>query len=185
MTDIPEPYQPEFDNPYPDQPWKRISDFVYEVPLRLYRHDKAITMGGADEEGKDALYLVEAPYTVSFLVDGVRQTVTVPAGMVTDLASVPWFARWLVGRVGPHLEASIVHDFLYIAWQDLDRRGARKEDWKFADHVLRAGMRKVDLRLGGFRRTLIFLAVHSWFGWSVYKGRDQTRYRKIPPPPAV
>jgi len=30
----------------------------------------------------------------------------------TDLASVPWFWRWVVGRVGVHLRAAVVHDWL-------------------------------------------------------------------------
>lgn len=31
-------------------------------------------------------------------------------GMVTDLASIPWFARWLVPKVGMDAQASVVHD---------------------------------------------------------------------------
>ena len=69
-------------------------------------------------------YIVDQDYTVSFDVDDVEKTLTVPRGMLTDLASVPRVARGRVGKVGPHLAASIVHDFLFIAWQLLDGRGA-------------------------------------------------------------
>lgn len=38
---------------------------------------------------------------------------TVPAGFVTDLTSVPWFARWLVGRWGKYGWAAVLHDAAY------------------------------------------------------------------------
>lgn len=39
--------------------------------------------------------------------------VTVPAGTVTDLASVPRWLRWLVGRFLFSVEAAVAHDHLY------------------------------------------------------------------------
>lgn len=55
--------------------------------------------------------------------------VMVPAGFQTDLASVPWFARWYVSRDGEHTKPAVVHDYLYTAesaraWPDLTRRHA-------------------------------------------------------------
>lgn len=62
-------------------------------------------------------------------------TLVVPRGFVTDLASVPWFARWYVSRDGDHLKAAVVHDYAYARasasapldhgqWSKIDRRAA-------------------------------------------------------------
>ena len=50
-----------------------------------------------------------------FRYRSVRLTgwITVPAGFTTDLASVPWFARWYVSVDGAHTKPALVHDFLY------------------------------------------------------------------------
>src|SRR5437764_1311818 len=41
------------------------------------------------------------------------KVITVPAGFVTDFASVPWYARWLISVLGRHSIPAIVHDYLY------------------------------------------------------------------------
>ena len=98
--------------------------------------------------------------------------------MLTDLSSVPWFLRWFVGRVGPHLEASIVHDFLYIAWQDLGTRGAKPEDSAFADKLLCVGMEAAEV--GWIKRSFIYLGV-KLFGWCAYQQPNPERYVKDSP----
>ena len=53
------------------------------------------------------------------LPDGVHQQlvkswtwlgVTIPAGFVTDGASSPWYARWLIPRRGKYTFAAYIHD---------------------------------------------------------------------------
>ena len=165
---------PEFESPYPDG-WSSITDFKYDTPLVLFRGIEAVKMRGGKE---DADYIVGADYKVEFLLDEEPTSITVPKGMLTDLASVPSVARSIVGRVGPHLEASIVHDFLYIAWQDLADHGARKADRRFADELFRVAMKEAKVRW--MKRTLILLAVKS-VGWLVYKKRNPPpRYVSVP-----
>lgn len=55
------------------------------------------------------LYEVTAPLA---LVRPCGRVVTVPAGFVTDLTTVPAFARGLLAPDGPWVEAAIVHDWL-------------------------------------------------------------------------
>lgn len=55
--------------------------------------------------------------------------VRVPAGMQTDLVSLPGFARLVLRVDGPELPAAIVHDYLYSglsagAWPDVTRAAA-------------------------------------------------------------
>lgn len=167
--------QPSFDNPYPASDWSEITDFEYVTPLWLYRHCSAMRRGGSK---RDADYVVAAPYRVAFKLDGQPRQITVPEGMLTDLASVPRIARSIISRVGPHLEASIVHDFLYIAWQDIPGHKARKEDWRFADRLMRAAMRACNV--GPVNRWLIFQAVSN-FGWGTYEKADPPpRYVDVP-----
>jgi hypothetical protein len=61
---------------------------------------------------RESQYILAREYRVELTLDSRHaHTITVPAGMLTDLASVPAFGRSIVGRVGPHLEAAIVDDF--------------------------------------------------------------------------
>ena len=162
------------ENPYPPLGWNDITAFKYESPLRLYRDIKAVKGRG----GEDADYVVSEPYVVSYRLDGGPvQRIEVPKGMLTDLSSVPRAARVIVGRVGPHLEASIVHDFLYIAWQDVPGRPAKAEDKVFADKLMRAAMRaaKVDKT----QVEIIYQAVRL-FGRPAYFNEDENRYVKVP-----
>jgi hypothetical protein len=165
-------YVPNIANPYPDNyAGEKIEEFAYLTPLILRREiDAARMRGGRD----DADYIVGADYKVSFRIKGesAKRTITVPRGMLTDLASVPRLAQSIVSRVGPHLEASIVHDFLYVAWQDIAGATARRADWNFADEIILVGMRAADVDLDQI------VAIHGavrTFGWPVYK--------KANPPP--
>ena len=166
-----ESYRPEFENPYPGQPPLQITDFHYETPLHLCRCTKALELNA----GAEADYVVSQPYTVLFKLGGVDHGITVPDGMLTDLSSVPWFARWFIGRVGPHLEASIVHDFLYIAWQDLQGYGAQEPDRKFADRVFRAGMKEAGV--SSWKRWIVYHAVRL-LGKGAYEQPNDLRYVK-------
>ena len=69
--------------------------------------------------------------------------IVVPEGFITDLASVPWFARWYVSRDGNHTRAAVVHDYLYApaseaSFPDTSRRTA--------DRVFLEAMRVCGLR---------------------------------------
>ena len=115
--------RPIVPDPYPGE-FEEVTDFIYETRLVLAREPEALE----DAARAKISYIVDEDYTVSYKIDGVRTSLTVPRGMLTDLASVPAIARPVIGQVGPHLEASIVHDYLYVSWQLLDGREARKED---------------------------------------------------------
>ncbi len=164
-----QPYVPDLEDPYPGLPSSGITNFVYHTPLHLCRCIEAVQR----REGADAHYIVARPYKVRFDCNDGRREITVPEGMVTDLASVPRIARIFVGRVGPHLEAAIVHDFLYVAWQDLPDHDARPEDRKFADRLMRAAMASAGV--GYLKRWLIYAAVRI-FGAGAYTRRDPVRY---------
>jgi len=159
-------FTPVIVNPYPQNyAGEAIEEFEYVTPLVLRREVNAVKMRGGRD---DADYIVGADYKVRFRFAGesAKRTITVPRGMLTDLASVPRLAQSIVSRVGPHLEASIVHDFLYVAWQDMAGGTARKTDWNFADELMRIAMHAAAVDLDQI--VTIHVAVRT-FGWPVYK----------------
>ena len=157
-------------NPFPADPDAPvdITDFRYVDKLHLVRHETA----RAGSTGSD--WQLTKDYRVTFRLNGQPAQITAPRGMFTDLASVPRILRWYASQVGPHLEVSIIHDFLYMAWTDYrDLDGARRADHDFADDLMLAGMRAVP-SIGGFKRTMIHTAVNSFVGWSIFRDKDET-----------
>ncbi|MEM9009906.1 MAG: DUF1353 domain-containing protein [Pseudomonadota bacterium] len=174
-----EPYDPEITNPYVDG-WQRVEKFDYETHLYLARARTAIR----GSRGREAEYIVAADYTCSVTVDGARHQIQVPSGMLTDLASVPRLGRLFIGRVGPHLEAAIVHDFLFLAWQRIAGRGARTRDFDFANAVMQQAMIAADV--GFLERNVIFLAVSSFVARGSYDAPNPgTTFVRVPPAAAT
>jgi hypothetical protein len=61
--------------------------------------------------------------TSDLIFDGAREQFRVPAGFVTDFASVPRLLWWLVPPFGEHTRSAVLHDWLYHA-KVVDRRDA-------------------------------------------------------------
>lgn len=68
---------------------------------------------------------------------GQQDTWTVPAGYVTDFASVPAAFVWIVNKTGPYTLAAILHD--YLLTEELPRRTITSRD---VDGVFRRVMRE-------------------------------------------
>lgn len=76
--------------------------------------------------------------------------VTVPAGFVTDGASIPFVFRWLFSPTGKYFGAAIIHDYLLVSQQGWNRANAEFEfEMKF-------------LCVSLWRRNLILGAVNLW-----------------------
>jgi len=151
-------------SPYPAAGWKCVTGFWFKSDLCLARLKERDPRFGPEEQ-----YLVATDYVVHVQLDGgpVRG-ITVPRGTVTDLASVPPVFRWYVGRVGRHLEASIVHDWLYVAWQQCGL--APTDDMRlFSDKVMLAAMLASGMRCSAYT---IYWAIRV-FGTCIFYGRNQ------------
>ncbi len=139
-------------SPYPD-PATRVESVFYLGPLVLLRLKDAAKM----RSGEDAHFVLGAPYRIKwFDTDGHAREILIPEGMLTDLTSVPAVFRSLVGRVGPWLEAAVVHDFLTIAWRVVDGSGTL-ERRRFADDIMWAAM--TEAKVGLLRKGLIYAAI--------------------------
>lgn len=141
----------ELNPPYPEPTvLDSISAFRYESDLKLMR-----LKNGLPEIDRDAQYVVTKDYKVSFDLSGERRSITVPRGTLTDFASVPRPFRIMIGRVGPHLEASIVHDYQYVAWQQ-NGLAPNERMRCFADELMLVAMNAAGM---GSKARLIYWAV--------------------------
>lgn len=107
-------------------------------------------------DGRSAKLLT--PYRVR-TEDGV--SVDVPAGFVTDFASVPRFFWRVLPPWGKYSPAAVVHDYLYYSGQ------VSRED---ADRTFARLMQS--LGVPGWKITIMYYAVR-WFGWMAWN-----RHRK-------
>ncbi len=161
-------------NPYPDD-WEEFGDFEYLSALSLIRPVNS----ARDRLGEDGDYILQHDFDVVFTVDGQRRAITVPRGLITDLTSVPRIFRVFIGRVGPWLEAAILHDFLYIAWQDVPGLGARPRDRLFADRMMLLAMEAA--AVGRVTRWAIYLFLRVFSG-SSYASPNPCRYARLDDP---
>jgi hypothetical protein len=103
------------------------------------------------------------------------ELITMPAGFVTDLASIPRLVWSIFPPDGPWVKAAVVHDFLYYTqgtgiWGRADRhRGVEREKpytRAEADRILHEAM--LDLGTKPFSRFAIYAAVRigGAYGWA-------------------
>lgn len=88
-----------------------------------------------------------------------HQVFRVPAGFVTDLASVPRVVTWLIPRYGVHTPGAVLHDWLWRSEAPAGRIAYRD-----ADGLLRQAMR--GLGVSPLRR---------WFAWAGVRWGALTR----------
>jgi hypothetical protein len=126
----------------------------------IFRSDPILRVAG------DGEFKLESP-----LVYVTRQgeTIVVPPGFITDLASIPRIFHPLIPVNGRHRSAAIVHDFLYVI-QDRERGEA---DRIFLEAMEDSGVRWT-------QRRLMYSAVRvgGWTAWgrgrrAMEKDRDE------------
>ena len=141
----------KLESPYPDDyDSKPITKFSYDSDLVLMRLKTRLP-----NISPEAQYIVAKDYTISFVIDGQKHSITVPKGLLTDLASVPQMFRFIAGRVGPHLEACVVHDYLYAASQ-INNISPTEDMRRFADRLMLVAMLAAGM---GCKAHLIYWAV--------------------------
>lgn len=118
------------------------SDFRFLSDLHLLRR----------REGEGRLFILQREYRASFSIDGQRRVWTVPAGMATDLASIPSVVpKWIAQKVDAHIEAAVVHDHMCILREE---SGFTSRE---AAAIFRAGMEAANV--APWRREAMYRAV--------------------------
>jgi hypothetical protein len=116
-------------------------------------------------------WIVRQPliYTIGISKD----TLTVPAGFVTDFASIPQVFHSLLRQNGNYLLPAVVHDYLY--WKQTCTR-------EQADQILWLGM--IENRFPAFQRAPIYVAVRTagGFAWEANTRDRAARLVRILPP---
>lgn len=112
-----------------------------------------------DERGGLGLFVLTADFTAQTVIGPV----TVPKGYVTDFASIPRVARWLLPQAGHSAEAGLLHDWLNSRDDPALRRAAVKV---FNDELRKAGA-------GVFRRWVMVAAVFLFTFPNVYLFKPQ------------
>lgn len=112
------------------------------------------------EKLKGGEWLVRQPGGLVYTTNA-GQTITVPEGFETNLASVPAIFWPLFPRDGDYTPAAIVHDWLYTQKQIEGRQITRAQ----ADGIMLEAMES--LGVGWWRRTVIWAAlrVGGWWAW--------------------
>ena len=150
-------------NPYPTCE-VGITDYRYLTPLHLMRGVNA----PKSRKGRDAVYILSKDFSVEWADEAQnRHIITAPKGMVTDLTSSP--VHSVVSPTGPWLEAAIIHDYLYVAWEAIDGYEPTKRDRKFADKMLLKGCEAANV--GWIKRRIIWAAVRAG-GWKPFYEKD-------------
>lgn len=91
--------------------------------------------------------------------------ITVPAGFVSDYASIPWFLRSIIPPWGRHGPAAVIHDYLYAICA-----GKLYADWIFLRALKQSGCCMA-------KRWAMFLAVLC-FGWFAYWNHKRKNCRR-------
>ncbi|EAO9544549.1 DUF1353 domain-containing protein [Salmonella enterica subsp. houtenae] len=105
---------------------------------------------------------VYEPFEFS-LSDDNSDVISVPAGFITDLASVPRIFWTPLPPGGKYAKAAIIHDYLY----DNALRTKKEADLIFLDEMTVLGVPK-------WKRIVMYLAVR-WFGRGMY-GKERKYY---------
>jgi len=108
------------------------------------------------EDGKISRGEVITQTTLLWESSDDKNNVQVPAGFVSDLASLPWFVRPLLSKLGRHQRGAILHDWLY-------RNKLHDKAW--CDEQFKLAM--VEDGVVYWRRKVIMtgLAAGGWVGW--------------------
>src|SRR5471032_2344243 len=129
-----------------------MSQFTSQLFLRSFSVAEIMAQGGHVQ-----LYEIVQPF--SYVSDTLGITVTVPAGLVTDFASIPRVAWDLLDPEDPIIAwPSVIHDYLYTC------KGALPDGTTYsrqqADAVLREAMEACGA--GYFIRESVYEAVESF-----------------------
>ena len=106
------------------------------------------------------------------------ETITVPSGFVTDLASVPRAMWWLIAPFDV-ARAAIIHDLLYKSirqyrWKkkDAEDKDLVKAAKIAADKVFLLGMQDADPKIPGYKIYLSWKAVDLFGNGSIVPNKD-------------
>lgn len=104
------------------------------------------------KEGSRRIAAIAQPFGFVAKIGKERLAVIAPAGYVTDFASIPWYASWIINPFGRHAEAAVIHDWLYTLGKPGDAKNRLVADKAFV-RALRL------LEVGWLKRIVMYFFV--------------------------
>ena len=120
-------------------------------------------------DGVHWVLLDEFGYDVGFL--GSDDTITAPAGFITDFASIPKIAWSIIGGPwGKYGKAAVIHDYLFATQQ---------KSWRETNQIFLEGMQV--LGVSWLKRTIMYSMVtaFSWVSWLRAKKKYQAALKEM------
>jgi len=120
-------------------------------------------------DGKRWVLLANFSYDVGYLGSG--DTICVPAGFITDFASIPKLAWSIIGGPwGKYGKATVIHDYLFETQQ---------RSWRETNQIFLEGMRV--LGVPWWKRTTMYSMVvaFSWVSWLKAKKRHEAVLKEL------
>lgn len=139
-----------------------ISEYLRRRPRRRHISIRWIVVLFRIVIPERVLWKLEAP----LIYQGKKERFVVPAGFITDFASVPRILWWIFPPYGEFTKAAVLHDYLYETGQ--------VPRWD-ADGLFRRVMR--ELRTRPTRRWFMWGGVRT-LGWLAYQKKKEIRRYK-------
>lgn len=143
-----------------------VSTLLAVLPLCLHAQQQPPSAPTVQPFVDGAYWVVAKPFT--YRIGDTAYEVTVPAGFVTDFASIPFIFRAVLSPTGQPGRAAIVHDFLY--WQQSCTRSQ-------ADRILLLAM--IESRVSLVTRQAVYRAVR-FGGETAWESNRQDRRDGLP-----
>ncbi len=105
---------------------------------------------------------------LSYNVNNLDDIITVPAGFVTDYASVPIVANWFIPKSGEYDPAAVIHDWLYFK---KDR--PRSE----CDGIFCEAMKSLNVNFIKGQTMYYALRAFGWIAWNFGKDKYNQEFR--------
>ncbi len=102
--------------------------------------------------------------------DATGNVFTVSEGFYTNFASIPWWARWYANPMGDHMEAAVVHDWVYSVGGKPTEERRLMADNIFRDILAESGVNIV-------KRNILYSAVRTG-GSSYYNINNPVKMRQ-------
>lgn len=104
--------------------------------------------------------------------------VSVPVGFRTDLASVPWWIRWLLPPNGKYGKAAVIHDYLCVYRKVMVGSEAVYITREMCDHIFFEAMEV--LKVPSWQKWSMFLAVRAYAKATGIDREDQKKAKENP-----
>lgn len=108
--------------------------------------------------------------------EGSGETIAVPAGFMTDFASVPRLFWVFYPKWGKYGNAAVIHDYLY--WVQDEKYPKKRADEIFLEGMLVLGVRKFTAKI--LYWAVKYFAIFAWYSNKKAKQKGEKKFIDMP-----